>query len=80
MSILGTLIAKLRAKRTASPPVIEGPHGTTTEWARHQAAMNMRADAGLRAAVEDLLAQELGDEQAGIAEARRRYPEAYQED
>ena len=81
MSILGTLIAKLRGTRpTAPPPVIHSVHGDTTEWCRLQAARNMKADAGLRQAVEDLLIAEMGDMEAGRAEARRRYPEAGWED
>ncbi len=90
-----TIIAKLREKwRNArisrsigasvaatplSPPQIFTEHGVVTEWARAQAAQNMRDDVVIRQAVETMLIRKLGSEEAGMAEARRRYPEAYAE-
>ena len=47
------------------------------EGARRQAAENMRRDPVKRVEVESLLARKLGSMEAGIAESRRRYPEAY---
>lgn len=57
--------------------VIETPWGPTTECARRQAALNMAADPAVRRRVEEFLQSKYGDEQ-GLAECRRRYPEAYE--
>jgi hypothetical protein len=63
-------------------PVIETKWGSVTESARRGAAENMRTDPEKRRAVESLLARQLyrGDLELGVAESRRRYPEAYQDD
>ena len=60
-------------------PRIETAWGDVSEGARHRAALNMREDLGKRRAVEQLLADQLfgGDLEKGIAESKRRYPEAY---
>jgi hypothetical protein len=68
----------LDSLRRPAPPVITSEHGVTTEWCRKQAALNMRADHAKRDAVEQLLAEQLGSEDAGVREAMRRYPESYQ--
>lgn len=53
------------------PPVIYGPGGQpTSEWARRQAAENIKNDPALKAKIENMV---------GMDEARRRYPEAYQD-
>ena len=60
------------------PPVITSPWGETTESARLQAALNMLSDPAIKFRVEQLLiARFNGDEKRALAEARRRYPEAY---
>lgn len=63
-----------------SMPVIKTPWGDVTESARRQAAINMAADPAKRAEVEAFLAKRLGSVAAGLAEAQRAYPEAYQSD
>ena len=73
-------IDNLRRRRAAKPPVINTPFGPVTEWARQQAAENMRQDSIVRSAVEAMLIRECGSEEAGMAEARRRYPEAYRDE
>jgi hypothetical protein len=91
MSTIGKLLEKWKAKRALrkfpsegrlrpgdGPPVIDTPWGPTTESARRQAALNMKADPVLRGKVEELLMRQLGSISAGMEEARRRYPEAYQ--
>ena len=62
-----------------SPPQIVTEHGVVTEWARAQAAANMRDDEVIRTAVETMLIRKFGSEEAGMREAKRRYPEAYAE-
>jgi hypothetical protein len=57
-------------------PVIQSQHGTTTESARQQAAGNMRLNPLLRAQVEEMLTRMMGSRERGLAEARKRYPEA----
>ena len=92
MSAIGKLLEKWKAKRALrkfpsagklrpgfGPPIIDTPWGPTTEGARLQAAMNMKADHVLRGKVEELLMRQLGSIEAGMDEARRRYPEAYTE-
>lgn len=91
--MIGKFIDKIRAKRTqkniptvgqlkpgSGPPQILTPWGPTTESARLQAAINMRADPVLKAKVEELLIRQLGSFEAGVEESRRRYPESYQDD
>lgn len=58
------------------PPSIFSEYGQTTEWARKQAATNMRNDPEVRRRVEMLLVKKHGQAR-GLAECRRRYPEAY---
>lgn len=68
----------LRAGQRPMPPVISTPYGPVTESMRLQAAMNMRADIVVRFRVEQTVIKEMdGDVQRGIAECKRRYPEAY---
>lgn len=78
MSIIGKLQAKWKTKREEI--VILTPWGKVSETARAQAAANMKADPAKRAAVEALLAKQLGSVAAGLAESRRRYPECYVDD
>lgn len=54
------------------------PYGMTTEWARHQAGINMRNDADLREKVIASLAKELGSITKAEMELRRRYPEIFE--
>jgi hypothetical protein len=61
-------------------PVIVTPWGEVTEAARLRAALNMKEDPQKRAAVEAILAKQLGSVAKGLAEARRRYPECYSEE
>lgn len=58
-------------------PVISSQHGQTSEGMRLQAAMNMKLDPVVRARVEEALVRQMGSVARGLAEARRRYPEAY---
>lgn len=74
MSLIHDFIRKLRKPK---PPVIQTPWGPVTESARLQAALNMRDNPEVKERVERLLARECGGLAAGLAEARRRYPEAY---
>jgi hypothetical protein len=62
----------------SDPPIIMTPRGRVTEWARRQAAVNMRHDGALREQVISLIALELriGYEEAA-KEHKRRYPEAW---
>lgn len=90
MSLIDRLTTKWREKRkqreraaaaAAAPPiVISTPWGPVSESARAQAAANLRADPAKRAEVVALLAQRLGSAAAGEAEARRRYPESFDDD
>ena len=61
------------------PPVIMTQWGPTTESWRKQAAINMKLDPDKRAAVEALLCKEMGGVAQGLVEARRRFPEAYED-
>jgi hypothetical protein len=65
----------------AAPPIIMTSFGPVTESARVQAAINMRLDPAKRAAVIELLAKQLygGDLALGEEEARRRFPEGFEE-
>jgi len=76
VSLIGKFIDKLRNR----PPRIDTPWGQTTEWVRKQAAINLRIDHAKRDAVEAMLAEEMGSVEAGVREARRRFPESYVED
>jgi hypothetical protein len=62
-----------------APPVIMTQWGPTTESARKQAAINMKLDPDKKRAVEALLAKEMGGVAQGLMEARRRFPEAYED-
>ncbi len=71
--------------RKQEPPVIttiiDGERLVVTEWARSQAASNMRHDRAKRNAVEQLVIAECqGDKERGRAEMRRRYPESFYDD
>jgi hypothetical protein len=59
------------------PIVIDTPYGPVSESARRQAAYNLKIDPQKRRQVEEMLGKELGSPEAGRAEAKRRYPEAY---
>ncbi len=59
------------------PPLILTQYGPVTESARAQAAANMKADPALRKAVEELICNQVGNVANGLAECKRRYPEAY---
>jgi hypothetical protein len=65
-------------KSKAEKPIIMTQWGPVSESARLQAAQNMLASDELKHRVEEQLAKELGSAARGLAEARRRYPEAYQ--
>jgi len=67
----------LRTHTEPPPPVVMTEYGPTTEWARKQAALQMRFDPDVKRIVEDALTERLGSAEAGIAESRRRYPECY---
>ena len=60
------------------PPVLVSRDGVVTESARQQCAINMALDANVRLRVEQVVIKEMGgDVEKGLAECRRRYPEAY---
>jgi len=65
--------------RRAKPPVLETAYGPVPEWARLQAAINMRNDPALRDTAIRMLAVQL---RCGVADAmkehRRRYPESWE--
>jgi hypothetical protein len=65
---------------SADKPIIQTPWGATTESARAQAAKNMRDDPEVKRRVEEHLAKKLGSVAAGLMEARRLYPEAFEEE
>jgi len=59
-------------------PVIMTEYGPVTEWARYQAAMNMKADAERRTRVENYFIEKHGGNiEKGMAECRHNYPEVY---
>lgn len=60
-------------------PVIMTENGPVSESARLQAALNMKADPAIKKRVEDHFARQFGSVGRGIAEAMKRYPEAYSE-
>lgn len=62
---------------TPAPPIIMTEWGPVSEPARLRAALNMRADENIKARVEAMLVKQCGSVEAGMAESRRRYPEAY---
>jgi len=68
----------LRPRKPSAPVLPLTPYGPVTESARWRAAMNMKEDDELKAHVEELLSKEMGNVALGMAEARRRYPEAYE--
>ena len=68
---------KLFDKMFKKSPVIMTEHGPVPERARAQAAKNMREIPGVKERVEAVLVNQYGTE-IGLAEARRRYPEAYE--
>jgi len=74
------MITWLRKLFHREPPriEIETPWGLVSESARLRAALNMKEDPMIKARVEKLLVEQMGTEK-GMAEARRRYPEAYEE-
>jgi hypothetical protein len=74
------LIRKFIDKIRNRPPKIKTPWGYTTESMRLRAALNMRADPEIKRRVEELLVGQYGSVAVGLAEARRRYREAYEED
>jgi hypothetical protein len=58
--------------------IIQTPYGPTTEWCRHQAAINMRDDPEKRAMCEAAMVLRVGDFQKAMEEMRRCWPEAYE--
>lgn len=71
-------LAQWRRKR--KPPVIATEYGPVTESARHQAALNMAADHALRERVVRLIANQCNlSLTAAWEEAKRRYPEAFED-
>lgn len=72
---------QMRARFGRKPPVIrtvvDGQPMEVTEWARSQAASNMRHDHAKRDEVERMLVAQYGDKEVGRAEMRRRYPESF---
>ena len=73
-----TRLAKMFGK-PEPPPVITTDYGPVTEWARFAAAQHIKSDPETKQRVEALLVQKMGSEEAGMAEARRRYREAYED-
>lgn len=67
----------LRSLRRPKSPLISTDWGPVTESARLQAAINMRDDPELKEKVVALLSKRLGSPKLGLAEAKRRYPEAW---
>ena len=59
---------------------IPTPWGATTESMRLQAALNMKADPAKKREVEEFLVRQYGSVAKGLAEAQRRYPEAYSDE
>ena len=71
------VVGFISGKRPSGAPIIQTQFGPVTEGARLLAARNMRENPETKAAVEELLCKQLGNVALGLAEARRRYPEAY---
>lgn len=67
-------------RRGKSPPVILTQWGApVTEWARLQAAINIRQDPAVFNRVLNIIVRECGgSEERGLQEMRRRYPEAFE--
>ena len=58
--------------------IIDTPWGPTSESARLQGALNMKFNPEVKKRVEQALMKQCnGDREAALAEAKRRYPEAY---
>lgn len=67
-----TFWQRLKLRFGKRPPVIPTMYGAPVpEWARKQAAENMKRDASKRHDVEMLIGKQL---------ARERYPEAFEDD
>ena len=64
----------------STPPRIVTPYGYTTEWARKQAVINMKADPAKRQAVLELLCKQEGSVAKDELEFQRRYPELFEEE
>lgn len=79
MNSLTLLLRRLYRLSFGKPPVIPTKFGEpVTESARLQAAINMALDPALKLQVEQVVITECGgDVEKGIAECKRRYPEAY---
>jgi len=72
MTLIRRFLDKFR-----QPPVIQTSLGPVTEWARHQAAINLALDPVKRMMVLEIIIKECGgSRERGLAEARRRYPES----
>ena len=69
------LIKRFRSRTPVIPTEFGEP---VPEFARLQAETNMRLDPVLRRKVERVLIEQFGSEEAGLREARRRYPKAYE--
>lgn len=75
MALIQKFLDKIRRK--PAPPIIETKWGVVSERARGQAAENLRRDPARRAEVLRIVVREMGgDEEKGLAEARRRFPES----
>lgn len=75
MSIIQRFLDRIRRKR--KPIEIPTKWGPVSERARGQAAENLRRDPARRAEVLRIVVREMGgDEEKGLAEARRRFPES----
>jgi hypothetical protein len=79
--VLGLACGWLWLRRVPKPsaPVIMTDYGAVTEWARKQAAENMRANPDAKTSVERLLIDKYGSVDVGMQVARERYPEAYED-
>jgi hypothetical protein len=79
--IIGLACGWLWLRRVPKPsaPIIATEYGPTTEWARLQAAENMRANPETKAAVEQLLIDKYGSVDVGMQVVRERYKEAYED-
>jgi hypothetical protein len=71
------MFSKLAGFFTRKPPQIDTPYGPVSEAARKQAAANMKLDPKLRDRVVEAVSRDVGSPEAGLAEAKRRYPEAW---
>jgi hypothetical protein len=74
---LDRLLWRLRSRR--EPPVILTDSGLqVSECARRQAALNIRESEECKQRVIQALALKMGSLEAGLAEAKRRYPEGFE--